>query len=190
MRSALLLGMLIFALPAHAHRFVHPKSLRVGVHADRLLLSITYDVSPGREARQTRAVFDRDSDGQLDAQEQRKLLHYLEQLATRWLEVSIDGRPQALKRTNVQGHQLNLPSSAHQTLGASMLLSAPLPPGSLKLTIKDRDKDKKSHVPAVVDLAPQWQVWMSSQGELHPSARRLRRIRLAPGRALVLHLRR
>lgn len=190
MRRALVLGLLLFAVPALAHRFVHPKSLRVGVRSDRVLLSITYDVSPGREARQTRAVFDRNSDGRLDEKEQRALLRYLEQLATRWLEVSVDGARQTLKRTSVQGHQLDLPADAHQTLGASMLLTAPLPRGSLKLRIKDRDKDKKSHVPTVVDLAPQWQVQMSSQGELHPKARRLRRIRLAPGRALVLHLQR
>lgn len=179
------------AATASAHQFAHPKALRLGVREADLLLSVTLDVSPGREALQTRGLFDRDTSGALEEAEVEKLLTYLERTATLWLAVEVGGEEARLERVSIAGNQLDRPADSAETLGVSLLYRIPLPPGpEVTVRLRDRDRDRAKHVPLVVDLGPAWSVRLASQGEWHPEARQLHRITLTEGRPLELVLRR
>lgn len=185
----LLAALLLLAAPqvAGAHRFEHPKSLRLGVKGDRLVLAIAYDVNPGRDAARARALFDRDADGALDPKEQALLLDGLEQRARHFLEVELDGAAVDWKAEARTGHRLDRPAADDTTLGAALVYSAALPGGAAhRVTIRDRDRDAARHVPLVVDLAEGWRIIRASQGEWHPEVRRLRGAILRRDRPLEL----
>lgn len=174
-----------------AHQFEHPKVLRAGFKEDRLLLAVNYDVNPGRDARQIRALFDRDADGAMSEKEQAKLTAYLEQMSDLFFELTIDGKKVKPSRVNATPHRIDLPVTAPDTLGVALLYSAPLPAKrTIRVRIEDRARDPAKHVPVVVDLAEGWEVRFASQGELSPSPLSLSRIRLQKGRPLILTLRR
>lgn len=173
---------------AWAHRFEHPKVIRLGLRADRIVLAVTLDVNPGGEALRTRGLFDRDADGRLDDEEQARLAAYLVKTATLWLKVTIDGAPLDLTRAKVTWHRLDQPADDTTTLGIAMLVEAERATGPLSIVLEDRDKDREAHVPVVVDLAPQDRVRLASQGEWDSTARRIDGVRLAKDRPLVLQL--
>jgi len=171
------------------HQLEHPKLLRVGVQADRLLVSVTYDLAPGQASQQARALFDRDGDGALNLEEQEKLATYLEKTALLWLRIELDDAPLPLMRIERSSSRLDLPVEATQTLGIALLLQAPLPQRpELRLRIHDRDREADRHVPLSVDLSETWRVRFASEGEL--SGRHLGRIGLLPQRAWSAVLRR
>lgn len=182
-------GLTLLSVLLFAHQFTHPKTLRLGVRPDRLVLQIQYDVSPGRDARRTRALFDRDSDGALDAGERARLVSYFEDLCRTWLRVELNGAPVAWKRRGASPHRLDRPVEDDTTLGVALLYEAAIPAGEpIHLLVRDRTRDRDRHVPLVVDLAPGLRVRWASQGELHPGAGRIRRVSLSEGRPLELRL--
>lgn len=191
-KRALVAAMLTCALPggtALAHRFAHPKSLRLGVRDGRLLLAISFDVNPGRDALRTRALFDRDSDGRLEEAEQAKLRATLENQARLWLKTRLGTDPVDWRRREATGHRLDRPVSDDGTLGLSLLYEAPIGArDEISLTIEDKDRDASKHVPLTVDVGPGWRIERASQGEWHRAPRQLSRVALAKGRPLVLVL--
>jgi hypothetical protein len=190
-RLASIAAIALLCRSADAHQFEHPKTLRMGIKRDRLLVSVAYDVNPGEESKRTRSVFDRDGDGQLDPAEQDRLAHYLEETATLWMRVLVDDRPCKLDKVEMSPNRLNAPRDSTDSLGISILYSAPLPEADrVRIEVIDRDKDKAKHVPLIVDLSPDWDVVLATQGELHPAARQLSRIALGQDASVVLLLRR
>lgn len=173
---------------AEGHVFEHPKILRLGVLPDRLLVSITYDLNPGRESMEARGLFDRNQDGILDPEEQVKFARFLEESATLFLEVKIDGQPIKLTRVEASPHLLDRPAGSSETAGIGLLFAVPLKEGPVTIAVRDRDRDKQKHVPVVVDLAPTWSVALASQGELSHVERRIERVMLGPGADLELRL--
>jgi hypothetical protein len=174
---------------ASAHQFQHPKMLRLGVRADAILLSLTYDLNPGEDARMARSLFDRDGNGELDAGEREKLERYLEDTARLFLQVAIDGKEVTLERVELVASRLDLPRASSETLGIAAVYRAALPPGDrVSIRVADRDKDRARHVPLVVDLAPGWDVELATQGELHPKSRQLQRILLSEDHPFELRL--
>lgn len=181
--------------PAVAHRFEHPRQLRIGLDADRILVSMVFDLDPGEPSRTARQLFDRNTDGQIDEDERALLERWMERTALRFFEVSATGPDAAPKvftfeTLRREGHKSDRPSSATETLGLSLLLSAPLPEATseLWLQVKDQEPDQRKHVPLLLDLAPGWALRASSQGEWHPATRQLRRVSLSAGRPLCLHI--
>lgn len=176
------------AAPAAAHRFEHAKSLRLGVREDgRLVLAMAYDVNPGREARRTRAMFDRNADGALDEAERTRLLEAMEKICWSWLEIRQGERPVKWRQRDRAGHRLDRPTRDDSTLGVSLVYEAEgARAGAVRITIRDRDKDLAKHVPLVVDLAPGWHVKLASQGEWHPDARQIGGVALRPDQPLEL----
>lgn len=181
-------------LAAEAHQFAHPKVLRLGVRADRLLLQVTFDLDPGAPSRTVREVFDRDADGRLDGGEQAKAERFLVESAMLFLKLDVGGAPATLTPLEVIPSNLDRPVGATETVGIAAVFEAPLPRpapgGRVRLVLSDRDKDRAKHVPLVVDLAAGWSVAFASQGELHPGPRRIERVLLAEGAPLVLDLER
>lgn len=175
---------------AEAHVFEHPKILRVGLQADRLLVSVTYDLNPGRQSLEARGLFDRNQDGTLDPEEQAKLAKFLEDSAMLFLKVKIGGQAIRLERLEASPHQLDRPSGSSESLGINLLYSAPLPADGVELELEDRDRDKQKHVPVVVDLAPTWRVTLASQGELSNATHQIQRVMLAAGAPLRLQVER
>ncbi len=187
----LLCAGLLAPCQAEAHRFEHAKALRLGVKADRLYLSVSYDVNPGQDTLRTRALFDRDSDGKLNDREQALLMGSLEKMCWLWLDISVNG--QALKWTRKEraGHRLKRPTTDGGGLGLSLLYEVALPTGTgFTITILDRDKDKTKHVPMQVDFGPGVIVEAASQGEWQGPVRQIRGIALGKMRPLTLRLRR
>jgi hypothetical protein len=180
----------LFSLIA-AHQFQHPKVMRLGVLADRLLIHVSYDVSPGDDARLHRSLFDRDGSGALDEAEQKKLAQYLIDVSVLFLRLTINGEKIVPERTETKTARLDLPAASTDTLGVSFILTAPLPAGpAVSIEVGDRDKDRARHVPVTVDLAEGFEVAFSSPGELFPEVRQIHRITLKEGEPLVLRLRR
>lgn len=173
-----------------AHQFEHPKILRVGVQDGIVLLAITYDLNPGRESARARALFDRDTNGTLDEAERAKLEQYLVKTATLWLELDVQGTRVSTNTATVSRTRFDRPAGDTSSIGVSALLRVPAPGEKLEIRVADRVKDKRKHVPVVVDLAGPYRVRLSTQGELDPDARQIRGIRLEHGRDLRLHLRR
>jgi hypothetical protein len=173
---------------ALAHRFEHPKVLRIGVQAERLVIAWNFDVNPGPDALRTRGLFDRDADGRLDDGERKKLEKYLLDTTLLFLRIRIDGAAVDLTGARVEAHRMDRPAADDSTLGISALVTVPRPAGAFELVVEDRDKDATKHVPVVVDLAVAEPVALASQGELDPAARRIHGIRLERGRPFVLRL--
>lgn len=189
--ALLVASALLTSAAAHAHRFEHPKTLRLGVREGRLLLAITYDVNPGREAQRARSLFDRDADGALDPREQAMVIDALERTCRLWLRVEVDGEAVTWTPRERRGHRLDRPADDDTTLGVALLYEAKLPDADeVRLTIRDRDKDVAKHVPLTVDLGPGWRIELASQGEWHPEARQLGLVTLGLERPLALVLRR
>jgi len=178
------------AAPASAHKFEHPKILRLGVADAELLLSVSYDVNPGDESRQLRAVFDRDGDGSLSEREQAQLMDYLERTALLWLRLKVGGSAVELSKKQAQGSHVDAKVASADSVGISLLYQAALPPGAarLELELSDRDKDAAKAVPLTADLAPLWAVELATQGEWQPRLRSLERVFLTPKEGLRLVL--
>lgn len=178
------------AVPASAHKFEHPKILRLGVTDGELLLSVSYDVNPGDEARQLRGVFDRDGDGNLSAPEQAQVLDYLERTALLWLRLQVGGRPAELSKKQAQGSHVDAKVSSTDSVGISLLYQVAIPPAAprLELELSDRDKDAAKVVPLTADLGPSWTVELATQGEWQPRLRSLERVFLTPKEGLRLVL--
>ncbi|MCA9548909.1 MAG: hypothetical protein KC933_02670 [Myxococcales bacterium] len=185
-----LVGALLWAIPARAHTFEHPKTLRLGVRGDRMFLAVNFDVNPGQEALRTRALFDRDSDGALSQPEQTLLEGALERMARLWLKARVDGAEVQWTRRELVPNRLDRPADDDQTLGLALLYEAPVPPQGFELVLEDRDRDAAKHVPLEVDLGEGWSVVLASQGELWPEARQVRGVQLKAGRQLILRLKR
>lgn len=188
--TALALTAGLLAAPTlEAHRFEHPKVLRLGIQGRRLLLAITYDVNPGQEALRTRGLFDRDVDGALDASERARLMDALEKTCWLWLKAEVDGAAVTWTRRERSGHRLDRAATDDTGLGLSLVYEAPLPAaGALTVQLSDRDRDAEKHVPLQVDLARAWRVVQASQGEWHPKGRQLSRVVLNAQRPLTLRL--
>ncbi len=187
----LVAAIVAFVPEAESHQFEHPKILRVGVQRDKLIVSVTYDVNPGDESRSVRSLFDRDANGKLDDDEQKAIARFLEETAMLWLQISIDGAPVKLDKVSTVPNRLNAPRESSDSLGIAILYEAALPAkDALTIAIADRDKDRGKHVPLTVDLAPDWEVVLASQGELFPKVRQIQRIGLRADVPLELRLRR
>jgi hypothetical protein len=172
-----------------AHRFEHPKSIRLGLERDRILIAVNYDVNPGADATQLRSLFDRDSDGALSRGEQDKLTAYLEQMAMLSFRIRLDGREAPPRRLAATPHRIGLPVSAADTLGIALLYEVALSSKAVTIEIEDRERDRAKHVPVVVDVDAEWEVHLSSQGELTGSGpRHIGRIGLAKDRPLLMKL--
>ena len=182
-RAALLVAVLFLG-----HRFEHPKILRLGIQDGRIVLAVTYDVNPGREASRTRALFDRDTNGVLDEPERATLERYLVKTASMWLRLEVGGEVISTDTATVARRRFDRPSADSSTLGISMLVTAPAPGASLSVALVDRDRDKRKHVPVTVDVVGPYRVRLSSQGEWDPKARQIRGIRLEDGLGLELRL--
>lgn len=185
-----LVAAVLLSAPAAAHKFEHPKILRLGVAESELVVAVNYDVNPGDEARQLRAVFDRDSDGSLSAHEQAQVMDYLERTALLWLRLKLGGTPLELTRKQAQGSHVDAKVSSADSIGILLLYSAPIPPSTarLELELSDRDKDATKVVPLTADVAPLWQVELATQGEWQPRLRSLERVFLTPSEGLRLVL--
>lgn len=179
-------------VPSHA--LVHPKTIRAGIKLDRVVLSVTYDASPGDEAVQLRRMFDRDADGALDAKEQAKLAELMERTALLWLEVRVGGEKRKLEKVEGSSHHLAEPASSSVSLGVTLLyevrIDPPAPGAVVEVAIADRDRDASKHVPVTVDVGDGLVVALASQGELEPRSRQIQRVRLSQGAPLRLVLRR
>jgi hypothetical protein len=180
---------------AEAHRFEHPRQLRVGITKERIVVSMIYDLDPGERSRTARQLFDRNTDGQVEPDEQKLLEAWMERTALRFFSISLavsggEAAPLPLETVRREGHRTELPSRASESLGSSLLLSAPLPPEASGwiLEIKDQDVDASKHVPLVLDLAPGVSLRYASQGEWHPTARQLHRVALGKEQHLRLEL--
>lgn len=175
--------------PAFAHTYEHPKILRLGIQANRVLLAVTYDVNPGQDALRTRGLFDRDSDGALSAPEQARLLDALEKTCWLWLQVRVGEKKLTWTRRERVGHRLDRAATDDSGLGLALLYEAALPPrGAMILTVEDRDRDRAKHVPLQMDLDPAWRLTQAEQGEWFAQARQLSRVTLSADRPLTLHL--
>ena len=167
--------------------------MQLGVRKGTVVIAVTYDVNPGDESRQLRAMFDRNADGRLDSGEQTKLQKYLERMAMLFFKMRIGDRSATLIRSGTSAHRVGLPADASQTMGVSLLFTAYLPKHDdgelLTIGISDRGKDAKKHIPLIVDVGGGWTVALASQGEFHPESRQIQRIRLNKGRSLTLKLR-
>jgi len=184
-----LLAGLLAAPTLEAHRFEHPKVLRLGIQDHRLLLAITYDVNPGQQALRTRGLFDRDVDGALDPEEQARLMDALEKTCWLWLKAEVGAETVTWTRRERSGHRLDRPASDESGLGLSLVYEAPLPAQrTLAIQLTDRDRDAGKHVPLHVDLAGNWRVVQANQGEWHAKGRQLRRVVLNGQRPLSLRL--
>lgn len=190
--SALTLSLAGAAL---AHRFEHPRQLRVGLDEQRLVVSMVYDLDPGEPSRTARQLFDRNTDGELDEAERALLEAWMERTALRAFQVHAGLREDAMTRLAFEtvrrdGHRTTLPSQATETLGLSLLLHAPLPADAetLRLELRDEEPDRRKHVPLILDVGPGWALRFASQGEWHPGARQLHRVALSKEHPLVLHL--
>jgi hypothetical protein len=174
---------------AVGHQYEHPKVLRLGVLADRVLFNVSYDVNPGEDARLHRSLFDRDGSGVLDEGEKKKLEQYLIDTALLFFKLSIDGKKIVPERVETKGVRLDAAVGSTEALGVAFVLSAPLPAGPIfTLELADRDKDRARHVPLVVDLSAGYEVLLSVPGELFPEARQIHRIMLKEGEPLFLKL--
>lgn len=181
--------------PVSAHRFEHPRQLRVGLDEGRLVVSMVFDLDPGEPSRTARQLFDRDADGRVDETERALLEAWMERTALRAFRVRAGARAGELARLELEtvrrdGHRTGLPSHATETLGLSLLLAAPLPeaPGELWLELEDEEPDRRKHVPLLLDLAPAWSLRFASQGEWHPAPRQLHRVALSAEHPLVLRV--
>lgn len=181
----------MFASSAFAHQLSHPKTLRIGLMADRLAVSVVFDISPGGDAQQARRLFDANGDKVLDAQERARLVVFLEQTATLFLVVRVEGRPIPLRTVESVSHRADLPTDATEMLGVSMLLVGDLPSTpTLRLEIEDRNADASKDVPVVVDVALDLEVLLAAPGELWRKSREIQRIQLDSTRKLRLTVRR
>jgi hypothetical protein len=193
-RRAPLVAVLLAALfgrggAALAHRFEHPKIVEAEVRPDHVVIWWSYDVDPGEASRQLRALFDRDADGRLSPAEQSALTEYLVRTAGLFSELEVDGAPVTPERISTRPSRVELPTEASQSLGVRVELRLPLPDRPrVELRWRDRDKDARRHVPLTLRLDPGWRVRLASQGELEPSTRTVRSVRLGPGRGLDLRL--
>jgi hypothetical protein len=174
---------------AISHQLEHPKSLRLGIRADAVVLSVTYDVDPGEPSRLLRGLFDRDASGQLEPAEQAMVTRYLEDTARLWLVLEADGRPLTWQTRSREGARLDQPAASTGSVGLSLVLTASVAMGAeLRLRLADRDRDTRKHVPAVVDVAPGLRLRYASRGEWHTTLRQLHQVRLSPGVDLQLWL--
>lgn len=190
---ALMLSLASLTAPfeAQAHQFQHPKILRLGVKRDRLILSLSYDINPGEDSKRMRSLFDRDANGALDDAEQQRLARYLEETATLWMKMTIDGEAAKLERVQVVPNRLVAPGESTDSLGIAILYEIPLPKSAtVAIELFDRDKDRMRHVPLTIDLGADWRVAFSSQGELYPKSRQIQRVLLKEDAPLLLRLRR
>lgn len=156
--------------------------------------TLSYDINPGQEASLLRALFDRDSNGKLDGEEQERLTGYLEKTAVMFLRVRINGQLAQLIQLDSSMHRVDTRVTASKAMGLHMRFSTELPKlkkgETLSMTIVDRDKDDEKHVPTVVDVGTMWSVILSSQGEFHADIRQISRIKLKQDHPVKLILRR
>lgn len=194
-QHALYLGaaLLSWTSLVYGHRFEHPRQIRLGMKRDRVVVSMIYDLNPGEPSRTARQLFDRNTDGVIDEGERALLESWMERTALRFFSVSLsrpDGASEQIgfETLRREGHRTTLPSSATETVGLSLLLSAPLPsgPGPFELRVEDYEADQRTHVPLVLDLEPGLSLDFSSQGEWHPATRQLQRVELSKDRPLRL----
>lgn len=182
------LALLCLAL---GHQYQHPKVLRLGVLADRVLINVSYDVSPGEEARMHRTLFDRDGNGTLDEGERQKLEKYLIDTSLLFFKLAIGGEKITPERIETKAIRLDAAVGSTDALGIAFVLSAPIPAGPMvEVEVTDRDKDRARHVPLVVDLSEGYEVALASPGELFPEARQIHRVMLKEGEPFILKLRR
>ena len=179
--------------PAAAHTFEHPKNVRIEVRAQHMVITVGYDVDPGRPSQLLRGLFDRNSDGEIDATEQVALLRYLERTAMLFFSMTVAGEQAQLVRKAARAYRIDRPVDSTKSLGIQLRYHAPLsrPDGGrvLEVQVEDRDKDARKHVPLEAIVAPDWSIHLASQGEWEPAVRRLSRVRLDRTRPLQLGLR-
>lgn len=182
------------SVEAQAHEFEHPKAVQIGVRPSSLVVAVSYDVNPGNEARMLRALFDRDADGRLGADEEKLLSQYLERTAMLFFDMKIQSETAQMVRREATSDRTGLPVDANSSMGIRLLYTVDLPEPDtvrqLRIEISDRDKDGTKHVPLMLDVAPEWNVALASQGEFHPSTRQIARVRLNSKAGLTLEIRR
>jgi len=186
-------GMLLSSV-SDAHRLKYPKTLSVDFRDKKCLFTLTYNVNPGQDASLLRALFDRNSNGKLEGEEQERLTEYLERTAVMFLRVRINGELARLIQLESSMHRASSNVAASKAMGLQIRFSAEIPTlkegGTLSLSISDRDKDDQKHVPTVVDVGKMWSVILSSQGEFHTAIRQISNIKLKLDQSLELKMRR
>ena len=188
------LSCFVFSTSSEAHRLKYPKSLTLELRNKKVLLTMTYTVNPGQEASMLRALYDRDADGRLNGEEQERLTEYLEKMATMFLRVSIDGEIARLVQLDSSMQRADFRATSSKAMGMQLRFSAPLPEvekgKTFTMSVVDRDKDAKKHVPTVVDVGKNWSVIMADQGEFHPTTRQVLNVKLSEEATLNLEIRR
>ena len=91
------------------------------------MFTVTYTVNPGQEASLLRALYDRNSDGRLDGEEQERLTEYLEKTAVMFLRVTIDGDLARLVRLDSTMQRADFRVAASEAMGMQLRFSTPLP---------------------------------------------------------------
>lgn len=132
------------------HDLPHPKRDALVVREGSVELLTTFELPPGEEATMARKLFDRDSDGKLSAEEQRKLADWLSRTALLYAELSVDGRPLALPPAQLSPFGLDRPVGDSAGLGveARVKIAAKLGDGKEhEVRLADRHKDRTVDVP-------------------------------------------
>ena len=145
------LAVALAAPDAAAHRERYPKRLAVAIAREGVAVTIDYGVPRGELSASLRRLFDRDRSGALDDKERAQLSRQLTREATAFLELTLDGRPLALRPRTAA---LDAGGGEDERLSLHLELSAEraLPPGDHRLRVADRHKDRRVAVPLAVTL--------------------------------------
>ena len=192
---AVLAGLLMSTVQtAHAHRNKYPKLLTVELRDASALVTVSYTISSGKEATLLRALYDRDSNGRLDGEEQERLTEYIERTAVMFLRMNINGELTRLVQRESNMQRLDSRADSRNAFRVQMRFALTVPKlkrgETFKLSITDRDKDALRQVPTVIDVGQSWSIVMASQGEYHPTTRQILDVQLAEDRNLELVIRR
>lgn len=151
-RLLVLLAALTLAPAARAHDGHHPKTLRMLLKPDGLIVSVRLDYPAGQDARQARIAWDENGDGRIDPGECERALDMVGQRSIESLVVERDQvrlQPAALRRDALGWVG---PVASAEPLSASFQYCfAFFPhPGRHRLVVRDQPGGGLHHVPAQI----------------------------------------
>lgn len=150
-----------------AHDQPHPKRDLLLVERDAVVLVTRYELPAGEQAELARRLFDRDSNGRLDAGEQEKLAQWMVHTSLLYAAVRVDGAPLRAGETKVERDGLDEPvdSAGGITVEVRVSFAARLADGRRHaVTLEDRHKDRGVDVPTDARVEPPLALLETSAG--------------------------
>ena len=144
---------------AVAHRFEHPRHMRVTVARSHIGLRLSFRMDAGGPSLRTRAAFDRDTDGRLTGREQPALQAFLLSKALKGLTIRRDGRLMSFVPSRVTVINGDRDANDGRPLQIIAYFRWPFstdPKGTeVRLGLRS-DATRRKHVPVFVDGGQGW----------------------------------